>query len=157
MVTFFQRGRPVTEHDAVDLYSKATHEDPFPGTYPPDDRGSTGLAAMKAARTLSYITGYSHAFGLEHALRALALAPVITGVPWYESFDTPNKDGLVTIGGQVQGGHEFEVLGIDADNHTVRACNSWGPEWGDDGYFTLSWETWDRLLTERGDVTTASL
>jgi Papain family cysteine protease. len=110
---------------------------------------------MKAAKELGYITGYRHAFGLQHALEALVLAPVITGVAWYEGFDEPDANGAVTISGSVRGGHEFEVVGIDVDARTVRACNSWGADWGDHGYFQFSWDTWDRLLHERGDVTTA--
>ena len=149
----FVDGRVLTEADAVVLYERATHLDDIPGSYPPDDTGSSGLAAMKAAKELGYITGYRHAFGLQHSLEALVLAPVITGVSWYEGFDEPSKNGTVEIAGSVRGGHEFAVVGIDTDARTVRACNSWGPDWGDHGYFQFSWDTWDQLLHERGDVT----
>jgi hypothetical protein len=150
---YFVAGRDLSETDAVTLYEKATHLDQIAGSYPPDDTGSSGLAAMKAAKALGYITGYQHAFGLQHALEALVLAPVITGVSWYEGFDNPGADGLVSISGAVRGGHEFEMVGIDADARTVRACNSWGPAWGDGGYFQFTWDTWDQLLQEQGDVT----
>lgn len=151
----FERGRKLTEEDAVKLYSQATHNDRLKGVYPPEDTGSSGLAVMKAAKQLGFITAYDHAFGLQHALEALVLAPVITGVNWYSGFDDPDSDGMVGISGHVRGGHEFEVVGLDAEAHTVRACNSWGPDWGDHGFFQFSWETWDRLLHEQGDVTTA--
>jgi hypothetical protein len=151
---FFQQGRRLDEDDAVALYAKATHLDRYRGVYPPTDTGSSGLAVMKAAKESGYVTGYAHAFGLQHALAALVLAPVITGVAWYESFDKPDADGVVGIAGQVRGGHEFEVLGIDVDAKTVRCCNSWGSGWGDDGRFTMTWETWDALLQQQGDVTT---
>jgi hypothetical protein len=153
---YFTAGRMLDEADAVTLYERATHFDRVKGVYPPDDTGSSGLAVMKAAQALGYITAYQHAFGLQHALEALVLGPVITGVSWYEGFDAPASDGTVTISGSVRGGHEFEVVAIDADAQTVRACNSWGSDWGDDGYFQFSWDTWDRLLHERGDVTTVT-
>jgi hypothetical protein len=153
----FVTGRSLSESDAVVLYEKATHLDRIKGSYPPDDTGSSGLAVMKAAKDLGYITGYRHAFGLQHALEALVLAPVITGVSWYEGFDSPDADGTVTISGSIRGGHEFEVVGIDSDARTVRACNSWGTDWGDRGYFQFSWDTWDQLLHERGDVTTVTM
>jgi hypothetical protein len=85
------------------------------------------------------------------------LTPVITGVNWYEGFDKPSADGVVEISGSIRGGHEFEVHGIDVDARTVRCVNSWGPDWGDGGSFTMSWSTWDRLLHEQGDVTTGTL
>ncbi len=151
---FFQAGRRLDESSAVDLYSRATRIDQYPGVYPPTDTGSSGLAAMKAARQEGYLTGYAHAFGLQHALAALVLRPVITGVSWYEGFDKPDASGLVEIRGNVRGGHEFEVLGIDVDARTVRCVNSWGLAWGDAGFFSMSWDTWGRLLQEQGDVTT---
>lgn len=147
------------ERTALKLYEYATTVDSDPGSYPPDDTGSSGLAVAKAAKHYGYITKYSHAFGLQHALAALALAPVITGMNWYDSFDQPGPDGLITItpDASVRGGHEVEVLGLDVDAQTVRICNSWDTSWGDAGYCTLGWSDWDRLLSEQGDVTTAAM
>ena len=153
---FFNEGRRLTERDAVRLYSRATHLDPFKGIYPPTDTGSSGLAAMKAAREHGYIESYGHAFGLDHALKTLVLTPVVTGVNWYDGFDHPSKFGRVKKKGPITGGHEFIVVGIDVDEKLVRACNSWGPDWADGGYFTFSWDAWEALLHEDGDVTTAT-
>lgn len=98
---------------ALKLYSYATTVDSEPGQYPPTDTGSSGLAVAKAAQHYGYITAYSHAFGLQHALEALTLGPVITGIPWYSGFDEPDHNGHVTISGDIRGGHEVEVLGLD--------------------------------------------
>ena len=38
-------------------------------------------------------------------------------------------------------------------NMTVRFANSWGSEWGDNGYGVLSWAGWEKLLHSKGDVT----
>ena len=147
-------GRLLTERDAVDLYELATRLDTFPGTYPPDDTGSSGLAAAKAARQSGYIAFYRHAFGIDQALRALQLAPIITGVNWYETFDRPTDQAFIRIGGQVRGGHEFEVLGYVAARDPYVICvNSWGPGWGLNGRFKLYVRDWARLLDEDGDVT----
>lgn len=145
----------LSERTALKLYKLATTLDSDPGQYPPDDTGSSGLAVAKAAQQKGYISSYSHAFGLQHALEALVLAPVITGIDWYEGFDSPGPGGLLEIAGSVRGGHEVEILGIDVDARTVRGINSWG-DWGDHGRFTFAWDTWDQLLANNGDVTTAA-
>lgn len=143
---------------AVKLYEHATLLDNVDGAYPPDDTGSTGLAVAKAAQQQGLISGYAHAFGLQHALGALAVAPVIVGVNWYDSFDGPDNHGNVTISAdaQVRGGHEFELIGLDAEEQFVHAVNSWGASWGLHGNFYFSFADLDRLLAEDGDCTTVT-
>lgn len=140
---------------AVELYEHATVIDGIPGEYPPDDTGSSGLAVAKAAQQLGFIQSYTHAFGLDHALGHLGLAPVIIGIAWFDSFDQPGPHGLLEISpdAQIRGGHEIEVLGLDVDAQTIRGANSWGPHWGDHGHFTMRWATFDDLLAQQGDVT----
>lgn len=149
------------EPDAVQLYEWETANEGEP--YPPNDPGGTGLAVCKAAKAHGWITGYTHALGIQAALAALVLRPVITGVNWYDSFDTPDDTGLVSIkpGAQVRGGHEFVVHGLAVPNEPnpsldmimVWATNSWGSDWGKGGRFTFSAATWQQLLSEQGDVT----
>lgn len=149
------------ERTALKIYKLGTVLDGIPGAYPPDDTGSSGLGVAKAAKKLGYISRYAHAFGLQHALEALSICSLITGVKWWSSMDEPdvNDGGLVTIapGAYVRGGHEFQVLGNDVERKRVRCCNSWGPEWGDGGYFELDWATWGELLDDQGDATTVAL
>ncbi|MDT5014694.1 MAG: hypothetical protein QOD39_854, partial [Mycobacterium sp.] len=55
------------EEFAVQLYSDATALDPYPGTYPPDDTGSSGLAickVLKARRTIRAYRWARTAYGL---------------------------------------------------------------------------------------------
>jgi papain like protease len=151
----FKPSRMLTEGDALNLYARGSHLDSFRGTFPTEDPGSSGLAVMKVAKQLGYVKEYGHAFGLDQALRALVAGPVITGVNWYESFDRPRgSDATLTKSGRAAGGHEFLVVGLDTSEKMVRACNSWGTEWGDGGYFQFSFELWDELLHLHGDVTT---
>jgi hypothetical protein len=138
---------------ALALYGSATALDSIKGTYPPDDTGSTGLAAAKAAQKAGLIAGYQHALSLDAALKGLGTLPCITGVNWYEGFDNPDKNGLVKISGSVRGGHEFCVYKIDVPNKLVWARNSWGLGFGLNGTFCFSWDDWGRLLDEQGDVT----
>lgn len=144
---------PHGENDAVNLYIKETTDEGQP--YPQYDPGGTGLYVCRAARELGWIARWANAFTLDEALRALTLRPVITGVNWYDSFDSPDSSGVITIspGAQVRGGHEFVILGNQVAGQQVAAMNSWGPDWGVGGKFYFSWSTWEQLLAEQGDVT----
>lgn len=145
----------IGQETAIKLYSVATEIDPFEGTYPPEDTGSDGLSVAKAAKNFGYISGYRHAFGLASALTALNSTPVISGVRWYSSFDLPDPSGNVSIHGDafVRGGHEIVLDELDVTNKRVGFTNSWGSIWGKDGRAYFSWDTFERLLNENGDVT----
>lgn len=145
--------RTLTEKGALALYERATVLDGFPGSYPPDDTGSSGIAVAKAAKEKGYISSYQHAFSVTTALQALMYGPVITGVNWYEGFDHPDAYGVVKIAGQVRGGHEFVVRGYDPATDLVTADNSWGTSWGVNGHFHFTSATWAELLSQQGDVT----
>jgi len=143
----------LTEADAIRVYELETKLEGKP--YPPNDPGGSGLMVCTAAKQLGMITSFNHAFGIRHALEALVVRPVITGINWYSSFDTPDPTGLVAIdaGATVRGGHEIVADGIDADKKLVWFWNSWGTQWGLGGRFSMNFDTWDQLLHEQGDVT----
>jgi hypothetical protein len=143
----------LNEDDALKLYSMATARDPWPGEYPPADTGSSGLAVCKAAQELGYIRGYRHAFSTGEALGALMLSPIIVGTNWYESMFEPDEDGFVKAEGQIVGGHEYCITGVNVRREYVTAVNSWGRGWGLKGKFRISFELFDRLLNEEGDAT----
>jgi hypothetical protein len=141
------------EDDAVGLYELATRLDHFPGVYPPDDTGSSGLAVAKAAKRGGFITGYRHAFSLHAALTALQSGPCIVGMAWLTGCDSPDPSGLVRYEGDVRGGHEIELIGCDVDAQTVTFANSWGEGWGAAGYFSMSLGDFHTALKDGGDVT----
>ncbi|HEY4810163.1 MAG TPA: hypothetical protein VIH71_03800 [Solirubrobacteraceae bacterium] len=149
----FSGGTALNEAEAVHVYEKETSLEGDP--YPPNDPGGSGLMVCKAAKDLGLISSYKHAFGIDHALQALVLRPVITGINWYTSFDTPSAEGLVEIapGATVRGGHEIVADQIDAENELVWFWNSWGTVFAVGGRFCMSFSTWDQLLKEKGDVT----
>lgn len=144
---------------AVRLYKRATALDAFPGVYPPDDTGSSGLAVCKAAVEKKLILRYEHAFGIDEALQALMRGAVITGIDWYEGFDHPRDSGLVQIDGEIRGGHEVvarsyvPVTGDFPLDGIVVFDNSWGGSWGRKGSFNMTARTWAALLEAQGDVT----
>jgi hypothetical protein len=146
-------GRILTEADAVALYSRATELDPIPGHYPPTDTGSDGLDVCKAAVEKGYLSAYHHAFGLDQALAALVLSPVIIGIDWLTGCDQPDSNGLIRYAGTVRGGHEVCLNAINVEHKLVRALNSWGDGWGHRGAFYMTFDDLGRALARQGDVT----
>lgn len=147
-------GVTLDEAEALKLYSEAETID-GDGPYPPNDNGSTGPSAAKAAEDNGLISGFGHYAELDSTLQALMDGPVILGVNWYSSFDTPAADGTVSIAkdAYVRGGHEVVARIVDAAAQTIGLDNSWGTSYGTAGSFTMSWATLKRLLEENGDCT----
>jgi hypothetical protein len=150
-----QTNYPLTESAAVRIYEEARRLTGATAVKE-DVPGSSALMACKVSVRLGLISSYRHAFGIEHALGSLTLGPVMSGFSWFNSFDHPDPStGLVSISDDaiVRGGHEVLADGIDLDRELVWFCNSWGPEYGIDGRFCMTFETWAHLLANRGDVT----
>lgn len=141
------------EPGAIRLYSAATQLDDVDGTYPPDDTGSSGLAVAKALKAAGMISGYTHTFSLDAALKALTQYPLSVGIRWYEDMFTPDPDGRVHIGGQLAGGHQIAADELDVANERIWFLNSWGASWGVQGRFYLTWADFYVLLKQDGDVT----
>jgi hypothetical protein len=143
------------EADAVKLYSAETALEGDP--YPPNDPGGSGTEVCQAALNAGMLDGYQHATGIDQALAALVLRPVICGINWFTSFDSPDASGLVAIapGATVRGGHEVLANQIDAAGELVWLYNSWGASFGVGGRFCMSFTTLATLLAQGGDVTVA--
>jgi hypothetical protein len=144
----------LTQKDAYRVYGLETNMEGSP--WPPNDPGGSGTEVCMAAKHLGWLSAYQHAFGIEHALQALAARPVMTGVDWFSSFDTPDPEtGVITIapGATIRGGHEFAVVELRMEDELVGCEQSWGTGWGLTGRFYLSFKDWDQLLQTGGDVT----
>ena len=143
------------EDYAVGVYETATSLDPFEGAYPPDDTGSDGPSAAKALVRMAVSPGYTHTFSAGDAFRALGQLPGMMGTNWYESFFYPDNDGRVrfTTGDRIAGGHEVMADEINAEKQIVWFRNSWGPGWGANGRFYMTFDLITRLLSEGGDWT----
>ena len=138
---------------AIQIYTRASQIDDFPGAYPEQDTGSSVLAVMKAAKELGLIAGYRWCIGIDDVLRTLShIGSVEVGVQWYSNFDRPDNTGLVSVGGELEGGHAFELVGIDVERQVVWAVNSWGPNWGIGGRFCISFDDLRKLLTDAGEA-----
>jgi hypothetical protein len=137
---------------AVMIYSAGTALDEFSGSYPPEDTGSSANGVCKAAINMGLITGYRWAFGFDHALETLMSGPVMIGTNWYDGMFYPNDRGFVSPSGQVAGGHEYLLVGVNTERKHLIFQNSWSDLWGVKGRFYMSYDSLKRLLAEQGDA-----
>lgn len=148
-------GHPALDETlALKIYSQAETID-GDGPYPPNDNGSTGPSVAKAAKTDGFISGYTWAQDENDALDALMIGPVGFGVNWYDSFDTPNAEGIVSLPktARIRGGHEIVCRQVDVARQLFWCDNSWGTGWGVAGRFAVPYAVMARLLSEDGDCT----
>lgn len=142
----------LAEADALNIYEQATIIDGVPGTYPPDDTGSTGAAVAQVGVNLGYFSSFNHAFGFDHFGAALQLQPVIVGTNWTADMFKPDANGFIAPTGNAEGGHEYLALGIDYQALKVTFLNSWSDRWGQGGRFYMTFDSFTQLLNSGGDV-----
>lgn len=144
----------LNEDEAVRVYSLATQLDPWAGAYPPEDTGSDGLSAAKAAVKLGYLSGYQHITSISAAQTAIIGGPFIVGTVWLDGMFDTTIDGQVRPTGSEAGGHEYECYGYNAELDQWLFWNSWGSRWGVHGSFWMSGPDFASLLAQQGDATT---
>lgn len=137
---------------AMRIYSRATQLDPWSGEYPPEDTGSSVLAAAKATREFGYITAYRWAFGFQEMLAALMLQPVVVGTVWLENMFHPTRIGFLDVSGRIVGGHAYLVTGYSRVFKYFTILNSWGIGWGNRGRARIKADDMRRLIEDDGEA-----
>jgi hypothetical protein len=141
-----------TDGTAMYIYQLATTLDPWPGAYPPEDTGSSCLAAAKAAQQLGMISAYRWAFGYNEMLAALMLQPVVVGTVWNDRMFNPGRYGFLDVSGSVVGGHAYLITGYAAYAGYFTILNSWGVDWGRRGYARIKAADMRRLIEDDGEA-----
>jgi hypothetical protein len=112
----------------------------------PYTAGSTGADVSCAARCadsdsrtvkirdLKKITG-----GVEAVKAALQHGPVTAPMTAYADFDTYGSGIYKHLSGNRVGGHAVSIIGYDNAKQAWLVQNSWGTEWGENGYAWISW------------------
>lgn len=123
---------------------------------PMEENGSTTRSGVKAFTYFGKLSTYAFVTSFDDLTTwLLTKGPVITGTYWYTGMFYPNSNGLVTVTGKVEGGHEWMISGINTKQELLTCTNSWGTDWGDNGQFLISFDDYKRLLSEQGDACTA--
>lgn len=132
------------------LYVAAQQVDEWPGE---NYDGTSVRAGAKVLKALGHVREYRWAFTTDEIIQALlTMGPVVMGTNWYSSMFEPNAKGFVGISGYVAGGHAWLLDGVNTTLGYVRAKNSWGRGWGDNGFFRLTISDLGRLLAEDGEA-----
>jgi C1A family cysteine protease len=72
--------------------------------------------------------------------------PFVMGFAVYTAFESTQvaQTGVLNLPDfgteDLQGGHAVLVVGYDDNSNRFRVRNSWGPSWGQHGYFTMPYE-----------------
>ena len=69
--------------------------------------------------------------------------PVLIGMSWHRNFNRPEKDGKLPLPDKKSvGGHAVCCVGWNKNKIYFR--NSWGPKWGNNGYFYILEEEFEK-------------
>lgn len=147
------RGEVLEMVDAETIYSLATQLDPFFGAYPPQDTGSSGLAAAKAAVELGKSEEYVWYFSVEEVLQALQLHTISFGGIWtYDMFRASLQNPIVRPTGEIAGGHQWMLSGYMANEELMVGECWWGYDFGINGRFYISVDDFRGLMEQNGDA-----
>lgn len=149
---------------AFELYHEAQHRDPWPGCHKglqcpvePSRQAYEGTSLLAGLQILSErgkIKEYRWAFGEEDlALSVGNLGPAVIGVPWYESMYHPHPEtNYIAPSGRKVGGHAIVVAGFDPYREHYKLWNSWGKDYGINGWAYLSRSDMTKLLADNGEA-----
>jgi C1A family cysteine protease len=115
---------------------------------PYDDKGYLQTPSEEAFKNALQhrITRYHSVKGLTGIKQALSQSkPVLIGISVFESFESKEvaRTGIVPMPQAHEenlGGHAVLAVGYDDEKQVVIVRNSWGADWGDEGYFYLPYE-----------------
>ena len=122
------KGQILGMDDAHKLYSLATKLDPWSGSWPPTDTGSSGLASSKAAQQLGYGGAYRHVFrGADEVVELIQRGEAVSvGTWWMAGMFTPNKDKIIEPTGSRVGGHQYLARGYEVKRDLIKIRCWWG-------------------------------
>lgn len=134
------------------LYARAKVIDREPGM----ENGSSTRSGAKAMQQIGRLRNYAFARSINDIVAWITTqGPVVTGTNWHTGMFNPDSTGRVRPTGQVEGGHEWVLAGYIPNESLLIGANSWGPNWGRDGLFTITVDDYAMLFANGGDACTA--
>jgi len=139
--------------DPTGIYRAAQLVDEWAGQ---DYDGTSVRAGAKILESLGVITSYHWAFNVAAMVsQVLEVGPVVFGSNWYEMMCYPDDRGMISVAGEIYGGHAYLIDGVTVDRQVFRLQNSWGRAWGLNGRAWIRFSDLRRLLDEDGECCNA--
>ena len=140
----------ITNETARAIYHEAKKHDQWDGeAY----EGSSVLGAMKAAVLQGWYIEYRWAFSERDIALAVAYSgPVVMGTDWHEGMSKPDVNGIISMTGEMLGGHAYLIRGIDVATGMYRIRNSWNKDWGLDGDCFVKRDVIAKLMSNFGEA-----
>jgi hypothetical protein len=135
---------------ALKLYRRAKQIDEWPGE---EYDGTSVLAGMKALKEERRISGYLWLQTTDEIAKMIGyVAPVIVGLEWRTGMMDTDGKGFVHADGRAVGGHCVCITGYDDKTKTFTFVNSWGEDWGEEGFAKISEHDLGLLLAASGEA-----
>lgn len=129
----------------IDVYRMAQDVDEWPGN---NYAGTSVRAGAKVFQQLGFIQNYFWGWSVEQAADAiLNIGPVVAGTIWTRGMSYPDKEGIIRVTGQIDGGHAYLVNGVNLDKAMFRMEQSWFPSWGATGNAFIPFEEMEKLFS----------
>jgi hypothetical protein len=142
------RGKPM--YTPLDFYDLCQLHDQWPGE---GYAGTSVRAGAKILNKIGIVKSYRWAETVEDVIQCVKyIGPMVVGTRWYGSMTTPSPAGILTLNGGIQGGHAYIINGLDEGLGLLRMKNSWGRNWGKEGYGYISYGDFNTLLMNGGEA-----
>ena len=109
-------------------------EDCWP--YVPVDRPCSETCPDWRSRAVK-ITDYASISGIEACKTYVAIAPILVAFEVYSDFFSYTGGIYEYVWGSYEGGHAVCIVGYDTTENYWIVKNSWGPGWGESGFFRI--------------------
>ena len=151
------------------IYWEAQKIDDWPGgSYPgasPSYEGTSVLSGAKVVASLGFYSEYRWAINTYDLAAYIGHhGPAVLGVAWYEGMWNTDAEGFIAPIGQAVGGHcilarsvrlkksdgypAHEWREVDLDKSFFVLWNSWGPNWGVQGYAKVTLRSMVKLIEQ---------
>ncbi len=97
-------------------------------------------SGSRSSRISSYSTPSFGFTDIQSVKSALQKGPLVTTMMVYEDFATYNGGIYKHVSGTTLGGHAISLVGYDDATQSWLIRNSWGKDWGEEGFARVSWD-----------------